>query len=111
MLRVQTTLCPSCNRNVPVSDGVCYNCGSPTSTSTFVETDGTLGTPVSPITVLSQWPKAKWAIDLDKTLSAMQMQASCDKVLDLIEKQARRDMRDMVDHGTRFQDMSGSYYR
>jgi hypothetical protein len=44
----------------------------------------------------------------------MQMQASCDKVLDLIEKQARRDMKsmqDMVDHGTRFQDMSGSYYR
>ncbi len=53
MLRIDTTLCPSCSRNVPANAGVCVLCGVPTSTSTFAEVAETPDLPISGRTTLS----------------------------------------------------------
>jgi len=84
--RLQTTLCPSCSRNVPREAEICVFCGVPTSTSTFADVAETPKVsiraykPLNPVTVM---------------LMHSIKQAS---VLDLIDRQ------------TRYSDMRGHYY-
>ena len=44
--RVQTTLCPSCHRNVPRETEICVLCGSPTYTSNHLDLPETPKAPI-----------------------------------------------------------------
>ncbi len=70
MLRVETTLCPSCSRNVPSAPGTCVLCGCATSTSTVAE-------PVE-----TSAPDFGWL--------AGYQQANMNRVLDQIERETRQ---------------------
>jgi len=63
---LQTTLCPSCSRNVPRNLEVCVFCGVPTSTSTFAEVAETPEVPYWQSVHLSDLQQYRMSVMLDK---------------------------------------------